>query len=231
MRRFFGNLVNNEIIINGEEYLHLTKVLRQKEGDKIIACIDDENDYYCTILKQYKNYCKCNIDKIEKNKSNPKKNITLFQMLSKKEYFDTIVAKSIELGVSNLEFFTSQYSSPMNIKKERLSNQVMTACKQCERSKLINANTPITFAQMLSKLKNYNLVLFAYEKSNEKFNFESLKDVDNIAIIIGAEGGFSENEKEEIAQKSVMLSLGTRILRCDTAVISLLTLVSYFSEN
>lgn len=232
MRRFFGEKKGNEIIILEDEFFHLKKVLRMSECDKLIACINDDNDYYCTIKSILKDRCICDIDDIQENKSNPKKHITLFQMLPKKDYFDKIVAKSIELGVSDLYFFKSEYSANMPFKKERLFSQIMTACKQCERSKLISANDILSFDKMLEKLSKFDCVIFAYEKCKEYYDFAKISSFDNIALIIGAEGGFSEKEATEICQRKVIAtSLGSRILRCDTASLTLLTLVNYFTKN
>ena len=232
MRRFFGEKSGNEIIILEDELFHLKKVLRMKEGDKLIACINDENDYYCTIKSILKDRCICDIDDIKQNKSNPQKHITLFQMLPKKEYVDKIVAKSIELGISDLYFFKSEYSINIPLKKERLLSQIMTACKQCERSKLISANDILSFDKMLEKLSKFDCVIFAYEKCKDFCDFKNISNFDNIALIVGAEGGFSENEATQISsKKAITTSLGSRILRCDTASLTLLTLVNYFTKN
>lgn len=233
MKRFFGEKENNQIIIKGDEYFHIKKVLRMKEGDKIIACVNDEYDYYCTITELEKDFCKCEIESVEKNLALPNKNITLFQMLPKKEYIDNIIPKAIELGVNDIYFFTSKWSITKDLKKERVNSQVMTACKQCERSKLVKVHDIIKFEQIFEKLKNYDLVLFAYEnESNNYFEPSLLNSKQNIAVIIGNEAGFTEEEANKIIDAGAQsISLGKRILRCDTAVTATLALVSILTKN
>lgn len=232
MRRFFGRKQDDKIVVEGSEQEHLKRVLRMKEGDKLIASINDNYDYYCTIEKIEKNYSILLIDKKMPCNALPKKEITLFQMMPKKEYFDSIVAKSIELGISELYFFKGEYSMIKEIKLPRFESQIMTACKQCERSKLIKANQIISFDDMLNKLKSYPLVIFANEKEEKPMDEKIFIGQDKIAIIIGNEAGFSEKEGRQIIDSGAKsISLGSRILRCDTAVTSLLSLTNFFTGN
>lgn len=233
MRRFFGRKENNNIIIENGEYNHLKKILRMKEGDNVIACVNDENDYYCTIEKMNKDNCTLKIDKIELCPALPKKNIVLFQMLPKKDYFDEILPKAIELGVNEIYFFTSSFTMIKNFKRERVASQIMTACKQCERSKLATVHDVIDFDKMIELLKGYDTIIFANEhEKTQTFDIKMVEDKENIAVVIGNEGGFSEEEaKTLIDNGAVSFTLGNRILRCDTAVVAVLTLVGLFSKN
>ncbi len=234
MKRFFGRIDDkndNQIIIDGNEFNHLKKVLRMNEGDKIIANVNDDYDYTCTISKMGKNDCICLIEEKLLCQALPKRNITLFQMLPKKDYFDNIIAKSIELGVNKIIPFTSQYTMIKDIKEERVASQVMTACKQCERSKLVDVTKPAKLKELPDMLKEYDLVIFAYENEETPFNPEILSKKQNIAVIVGNEAGFNEEEAKLLKQCSHSISLGKRILRCDTAVITTLALVSVLSNN
>ncbi|MBQ8444642.1 MAG: 16S rRNA (uracil(1498)-N(3))-methyltransferase [Clostridia bacterium] len=232
MKRFFGRKQNENIIIEGDEFIHLKRVLRMNEGDKIIASINDKNDYYCTIEQINKNDCTLIVDNVEKCPALPKKNITLFQMMPKRDYFDAILPKSIELGVNEIIPFSSTYTQNKIFKRERIETQVQTACKQCERSKLPYVSDIIPFKQMLEKLSNYDMVIFAYENEEQPFNAKILECKQNIAVIVGNEAGFSEEEAKAIQEKGVQsISLGKRILRCDTAVVATLALVSILSGN
>lgn len=231
MKRFFGKMVGNDIKIEGDEFLHLKKVLRMEEGDNLIACLNDEYDYYCQIKKMNKNDCILLVKEKKLCQSLPSKDITLFQMIPKKEYLDNIISKSIELGVSKIIPFISEYTMIREIKRERVENQIMTACKQCERSKLIEITDPVPFKALPELLKDYDLVIFAYERSDNKFSPQILENKSKIALIIGNEGGFSPQEAQELQKVATTISLGKRILRCDTAVISLLSLISILTNN
>lgn len=231
MKRFFGEKFKDTIIIKDNEFNHMKKVLRMQEGDKVLASINDENDYYCVIEKMDKNQAVLLIEDVKLCPALPKKNIVLFQMLPKKEYLDNILAKSVELGVSKIIPFTSEYTMLKDIREDRVATQIMTACKQCGRSKLVEFEKCIKFENLIERLKDFDLVLFAYEKEKEIFNPEILKNKNNIAIIIGNEGGFSEREGEILKNHATSISLGSRILRCDTAVTAMLSLVGILSEN
>ena len=232
MRRFFGRKENNNIILEESESYHLQKVLRMKEGERLIACVNDDYDYYCTIKEINKHNVLLEIESKEPCKALPKRNIVLFQMIPKKEYFDQILPKAIELGVSQIHFFTSANTQTKGLKQERVNSQVMTASKQCERSRLIDVDL-IDFKQTLKILKEFDVIIFANEHdTSNKFDINFVKNKQNIAVIIGNEGGFTVDEASQIIMAGgKSFSLGSRILRCDTAVVSTLTLVGIFSDN
>lgn len=233
MKRFFGRKEGDKIVIENNEFHHLKNVLRLGENDKVIASINDEYDYYCTIEKINKKDCILQIDNKELCPANPKNNIVLFQMMPKKDYFDNIIPKAIELGVREIYFFTSSFTMLKTFKRERVDTQVMTACKQCERSKLVEVHDMISFTDMLEKIKNFDVVLFANEHEQEvKFDIDWIKNSKNIAVIIGNEAGFSEEEASSIIKNNgKSFTLGNRILRCDTAVTAVLSVVNIFSNN
>lgn len=231
MKRFFGEKYKDKIIVKDSEYNHMKRVLRMQEGDEVLASVNDEFDYFCIIEKMDKNQAVLKVKEVKPCPALPKKNVVLFQMLPKKEYLDNIIAKSVELGVSKIIFFTSDYTMIKDIREERVATQIMTACKQCGRSKLVDFEKCVKFDTLPQRLKDFDLVIFAYEKETVAFDPEILKDKENIAIIIGNEAGFSEKEAETLKKLSTTISLGTRILRCDTAVTAMLSLVSILSNN
>lgn len=234
MKRFFGKKLGENIIFEGNEAGHIAQVLRMKVGQEIIASLNDENDYYCTLIEVNKKSVVAKIDRVEKCRALPKKNIVLYQAMPKREYFETIVTKSVELGVSEIRPFASQFSVNHDFKRERVEQIVLTACKQCERSKLVPVSDVLSFEKVLKELSDYDMVIFANEHSSDKFNITDLKSKESIAVIIGAEGGFSLEEADAIknaSDKVKSVSLGARILRCDTASVALLAVVDILSEN
>ena len=116
-------------------------------------------------------------------------------------------------------------------KRERVETQIMTACKQCERSILVPVEDVITLDKMILRLNEFDLVIFAYERETEMFDPKILDNKKNIAIIVGNEAGFSQSEVEKLKKYAKSISLGKRILRCDTAVTAILSLVSVLSGN
>ena len=234
MKRFFGRKEGDFVVIDGEELVHLAKVLRQKVGDKIACICNDENQYFCQIESLDKKICKAKIEKIERCTALPQKDITLFQALPKKEYLDEIVTKSVELGLSTLQLFVSDFSNTSKINLERINSQILAASKQCGRSKLMRCNSLIEFDKMLKLLKNFDLVIFANEKEKQNgiLEIKNLESAQKIAVIVGNEGGFSENEIAKLLKEDIVsTTLGRRILRCTTAVATILALINALTKN
>ena len=232
MKRFFGRREGDNIIFEGGEAIHIRQVLRMREGEAVIASLNDENDYYCTLVHIGKNQIEARVDRIEKNAAMPERNIVLFQAMPKREYFETIVTKAVEFGASRVVPFKSAYSVNHDFKRERMEQIILTASKQCERSRLMELEGALSFDKMLESLQGFDVIIFANERENEKFCEKDFKNKQNIAVIVGCEGGFNEEEKAAIiAAGAKSISLGKRILRCDSAALAMMTLASVLSEN
>lgn len=232
MKKFFGNIENNEIYIDGEDLMHLA-VLRCEIGEQIICYANDEFEYLCEIKNISKKVAVCEIINKKECEGNPKCNITMFQGLPKQDKLDFITQKLTELGASSLIPFESNFTiaKPNSNKLDRLNKITLEACKQCGRSVPLKIENAIKFNEMLERLKDYDLVLFANETNKQitKIDFSNAK---NIAIIVGSEGGFSPEEIEKLKNiKVTEFGLGSRILRCETASVMSCGLVSYILNN
>lgn len=234
MRRFFGKIEDDFAVIEGEEFAHLKNVLRMKEGDQIVVYNKSEIEFLCKIKELKKDFALAKIEKQNICPALPKKNIILFQAVTKRDNFELIVQKAVELGVKRFVPFLSEYCSAKEFvnKKERIEKIVLGACKQCECSVPMIVENVVSFDDMLRCASKHNLLLFANEREGDNFDFLSLKNAEDIAIIVGPEGGFSEIEKEKILEiNSKSVSLGKRILRSETASIVLVGMVSILSGN
>ena len=234
MKRFYlsENLqVNNLYKIEGIEHNHLKNVMRLNEGDKIILVCGDDYDYFAEIKKITKGDTLVYIESKEINKNNPKCDVAVFQALVKSDNMSLIIQKLTELGIKDFypfesEFITSKDKFGKKDKFQEISNQ---SIKQCKRSIPMKVHDTLTFDNMLKELENFDDIIFANEceKTLSLKNINISKDK-KVAVIIGSEGGFSEKEIEKIISiggKSI--SLGRRILRAETAAISLSSVVMY----
>ena len=224
MKKFYGERQADCFVITGEELAHFN-VLRCKTGEQILCLGQGDVDYLCEVFSISKKEASAKIIKEVKNTKNPKVNITVFQGLVKGEKADLIVQKLTELGASTLCFFESEFTVAKgnNNKMERLSKISKEACKQCGRNIPLNILECINFKQMLTMLKEYDLILFANEKdtARESVNFKTYK---NIAMIVGSEGGFSDEEVQLFeGTHAQTVSLGKRILRAETASVFVLS--------
>jgi len=238
MRRFFGRIEEDIATIEGEEFVHLKTVLRGKIGEKIVVYDKSEYEHICEIEKIGKNEAICKV--FEKNICSglPKKNIVLFQALIKRDKMEEVISKSVELGVSKIVSFESEFCTVKanENKRDRLEKLVLTACKQCERSVPMEVGENLSFAKLIENIKDFKkqqnaIVLFANERGGEEFDFASLKGKENIAVIVGCEGGFSPKEKEILEKEANSITLGKRILRAETAALLMCGMVSVHSGN
>ena len=228
MKKFFAKQFEDRFIFEGDELAHFN-VLRCKVGENVLCYGQDGFDYICEIKEITKKQAIAIIINKQKNIKNPVKNITLFQGLVKGEKLDLIVQKLTELGISNLYTFESEFAiaKANNNKIERLNKISLEACKQCGRSVPLNIYETIKFKDMLEILKNYDIVLFANEKSTARV-YDKIKECNNIALIVGSEGGFSDKEIEQIYNSgAINFGLGNRILRAETAAIAMSAIVGF----
>lgn len=238
MRRFFGKIEGNIATVEGDEFVHLKTILRAKVGEQIVVYNGSENEYECRVLSLAKNYAKCEVEKVSLCKGLPKKNLVLFQALTKREKMELVLQKTVELGVKRLVPFESEFCTvkPNENKKERFEKLVISACKQCERSVPMEIEETLKFEELLEEIKKFQLlpnsaILFANERDGQPFEFSSLKKYQNIGVIVGSEGGFSQKEKEALSALCESVSLGERILRSETATIVLCGIASILGEN
>lgn len=230
MRKFFVDDINLNKIVSSSDYNHIVNVLRNKTND-IITIFDNKGiDYLCQITNINKKFIEYKVlSKKENYKENSAK-LSLFQASIKPQNLEIVIQKCTELNVDNMFIFPCEFS---NYKTDRLNlgklNKLsIEACKQCERSKSLDINFLKSFDDMVNKLQDYDLVIFAYEKSEISFK-EIFAGQKNVAVIVGPEGGFSLSEVEKLRKlgnvKEVLIS--KNILRSETASIALCSVCMY----
>ncbi len=228
MKKFYAEQNGNCFIFEGDELAHFN-VLRCKLGEEIVVLGQDGFDYLCKVSNISKKQAVAEIVSKEPNTKNPKIEISVFQGLVKGEKLDLIVQKLTELGISNLYTFESEFviAKTNNNKIDRLNKISQEACKQCGRSTPINILETLKFNEMLEKLKQFDVVLFANEKNRIR-NFDEIKNKNKIAIVVGSEGGFSDKEIQSLNSiGAINFGLGERILRAETASIAMSAIVGF----
>ena len=240
MKKFFiekNNLNENTAVVSGDEFLHLSKVLRSQVGEKIQLITGDEFIYTAEITQITKHEAECLILKKEFCLANPKINITIFQGLPKGEKLELIIQKTSELGASAIVPFESHFTIAKNniLKLPRLQKIAQEACKQCGRSKPLEIKPTIKFKEIPLLLKEYDVAVFMYENA-PTFNSVStltskIQNAKTIAIIVGSEGGFSKEESDLLLNSAEKISLGKRILRTETATIAMCGYISFLTNN
>lgn len=223
--------VNENIIeIYGEEAKHI-EVLRHKINDII-----EVNNRNCKIISIEKNKIVCEMFGEEIKRGVPNIDITLYQALLKSDKMEYVIQKSVELGISKIIPFESKNivvklkDNEKNKKIDRYNKIAKEATKQCGRTDEVEVVNVMSFKEMLTSLEGYSVVILAYENEEQPLK-DVLKNInkEKIAIIIGAEGGFNKEEVEKILEnkKAVSVSLGSRILRAETASLNLISILGY----
>ena len=239
MYNFFvenNNITADKAIII-EDYNHLVNVLRKTIGDKIYVCNKESGKSYLVEISEItKTEVICDI--IEENTSTESNlDITVFQGLPKAEKMETIIQKCTELGANRFVPVNKKYciSKLKDDKKiDRWQKIAEVAAKQSKRNIIPKVENLITMEQLKNEISEYDLVLIAYEnerKTNIKEVIKQNPNAERIGIVIGPEGGMSIEEVknlEECGAKTV--GLGKRILRTETAPITMISMLIYEYE-
>ena len=230
LKRFFVDEIGATAVLVGEEFEHAKNVLRLGVGDEVVLLDNSGKEYTAVIASQEKRAMTLNVIGETQGDKEPNTKIALaFGYLKNADKNEFIVQKAVELGVSEIIAFSSEYSSAfMNENKlERLNKVSKEASKQCMRSVAPTVVYARTFKQALDGLAGYENKLFACE-----FATASQTDIKKLrgstAIVIGSEGGFTR-EEEELANSLGFssVSLGKRILRAETAAVALTSVVAF----
>ena len=232
-RRFFvekTNIKDDKINITGNEHLHLTKVLRAKPNDEVLIS-SNECNFVCEIESIDKAKTVCKILSKEKI-CDTAPNITLFQASMKGEHMEYAIQKATELNVKTFVPFLSQFVvAKIDSKKtERFQKISQEACKQSGRKAPMKICDVVSFSEMLKILKDYDKIIFAYENSKvpAKDAICDLKETEKIALVVGSEGGFSEDEAKKLLECGAKeISLGENILRGETAGLVIASIVMF----
>lgn len=229
-RYFFENSrqlnVGDTIELDKTETGHLVKVRRAKVGDTITGFCGDGFNYTLTIDEIGKT-TKCKVEDKHTNKAVDTTPVTVFLSTLKNDALNESIDNLTQLNVKNIVLFDTKFSvaSIDADKLDKLRTRSIQACKQCERADFVNI-TSMKYKQVINTLKDYDLVLFAYENTTNPF-VSDLKDFKgkNIALIVGCEGGFSAEEAEELNKCAQTISLGKTILRAPVACTALVSAV------
>ncbi len=242
MYNFFSNepAINGKYKICGQDFNHLKNVLRIKIGEEILVSFAGKSDL-CAVESLDKDFALVYVIKGDyKNFELPVK-ITLFQGLPKSDKMEFIVQKAVELGVCEIvPVETARSIVKLDAKKAeqkaaRWQAIAESGAKQCKRNIVPKVFTPLTFSEALVKANELDLLIVPYEnKDGMAATVSALSEIkteSGIGVFIGPEGGFEQSEidkLENIGAKTV--SLGSRILRTETAAIAALSMIMIHAE-
>lgn len=243
MRRFFTEPQNisGDIAEIFEDSRHIEKVLRMNCGDEILVFDGTGYEYRARLIAIEKNLCCAEIIGKEVSLSEPRTRIVLFQGLPKAGKMESIVQKAVELGVSEVvpvEMSRSvvKINSPKAAeeKKNRWSKVAVEAAKQCGRGRVPEVSVPVGFDEAVKRLAGMPLAIMPYEELGHqgqnglKALLEKNRQAEEIGILVGPEGGFSEEEAELAQSLGICtVGLGKRILRTETVASAMIPVIMF----
>ena len=238
MQRYFALKESdiNNVLLSEQDIFHIQKVMRNKVGDEIEIVVSNKS--YLALITSI-NPLHLDILKEKDEDSELPINTRLFFPLTKMDKIELVIQKATELGIKEIYIYNSSRTivkldnEGFNKKLNRLNMIVKEASEQCHRLNIPVIKGVIPFKD----IPNYNseLNLIAYELDAGKTNGLSNlldKKYKDISYIVGPEGGFSKEEVDYLTSNDYQrVSLGKRILRCETAAIYLSTIISFYLEN
>lgn len=233
----------SSLTLDGEAFHHLCRVLRLKEGDRLYALDGQGLLYHVTLDAVAKDRAHGTVTASEPAGGEPPVSITLAAAIPKGDRWEWILQKATELGVSRiLPLMTSRTVVQVDPRKAqdklaRWQKIVLEAAEQCERGRVPEVLTPMTWNAFVkaqaAEAPAGALLLACLERSGEPLPrvLDAAARPEAVTVLVGPEGGFSPAEADEaLAMGAKGISLGSRILRAETASLAVLAMLSYRYE-
>lgn len=210
---------------------YLGNVLRLKAGDSVLVFNGRDGEWHATLAGSGKRITLVLQEQTRAQTAAPDLHY-LFAPL-KHERLDYMVQKAVELGVSRLQPVITRHVQATRVNLQRMRANAIEAAEQCGIISLPEIGEPLPFDRALTARAPDRLLVFCDEEAEVKDPIAALGavrapgGVQPLAVLIGPEGGFAEDERAALLKlpNVVRLSLGPRILRADTAAVAALALV------
>lgn len=247
MRRYWiekKQIHDNNVSFSHDQFHHIFDVCRQEVGHHFEVITEDSKAYLVQVTEVLKKTASAKIVEEREIKKLAQPHIHLLVSLPRYNVFDSTIERCVELGVTSITPFVSDYSFIRKEKElpagkyERWNKIVISATQQSGRGELMKIHDLTTFANALqsANLNDKNWCLFAYEGKTQapvsaeinrlKTQYACLPD--NLFILVGSEGGFSTQEVAQIQQLGLNpVTLGQQILRVETACLTLVSVLKY----
>lgn len=229
--------------ITGSDFNHIKNVLRMKIGEEIALSNGvDQKEYRVGIVAYTEDTVECELRFIKEDGMELPAEIYLFQGLPKGDKMELIIQKAVELGVHEI-IPVSMNRCVVRLDEKKASSKLKrwqtiaeAAAKQSKRGIIPKIHEVLSFEHALSYADDMQVKMLPYELANgmeeTKQVISSIRPGDKVAVWIGPEGGF---DKQEVSKASDCgfrpISLGKRILRTETAGMTVLSILMYHMET
>jgi 16S rRNA (uracil1498-N3)-methyltransferase len=246
MQRYFVKEyeTNGQMVISGDDYHHIHRVMRMAEEDKLICVDSSGKSYICTIAEITDKKIICNVVECEGGTSELPIHVTIASGLPKGDKLEWIIQKGTELGAAQFVPFTAARSivkwdaKKADKKVERWQKIAKEAAEQSHRNIVPTVHVPVNLTSLIEASKDYDAKIIAYEEESRKGEASVLAQTlqrlnlnDSLFVVFGPEGGLTPKEIQQLQENGFQsCGLGPRILRTETAPLALLSAVSYHFE-
>ena len=239
MPRFFVENINEaDITLTGDNAHHIGRSLRMKPGEEVTVCCCGM-DYNCVISEITQDTVYLELKEKIRCAAEPDIEVTLFQAVPKLDKLETIIQKTVELGVTRIVPVLSRRCVSRPTEKDfekklvRLNKIAQEAAKQSGRGIIPQVMPMISYKKAVEEMAELDKSIILYEEeggiSFSEVNFDGIKSV---GILIGSEGGFDKEEADLAADAgAARVWLGKRILRCETAPITAMSILMFLTNN
>lgn len=245
MHHFFvgsDQVDGNQIRITGTDVNHIRNVLRMKEGEEARISDGKSRDYRCVLRSIQKEEILAEILEIEQSDKELPAKVFLFQGLPKADKMELIIQKTVELGVYQIipvetrRCVVKLDKKKAEAKKKRWNLIAESAAKQSNRSKIPEVTDVMSWKEALDYVSQCDIMLIPYELAEgmqeTRRLIEQLQPGMSIGVLIGPEGGFDMKEIEEATALGIHpITLGKRILRTETAGLTIMSILMYHLEQ
>lgn len=247
MYKFFVDdkqIKDEKVNIIGEDVNHIKNVLRLEVGENICVCSKETSkSFMCKIESFFLDEVKCKILEEVSETTETSTYIHIFQGLPKADKFEWIIEKCTEIGVKEITPVVMKRSIVKLDDKDKSKKLIRwqkiaeVAAKQSKRDMIVSVNNIINFENIFENIKDYDILLVAYEEEKENTlkkvlsEFKGKKNL-KVAVIIGPEGGIDIEEIDMcMSNNFTSVTLGKRILRTETAPLVVSSNIIYELED
>ena len=237
------NVPDKRVVIQGGDVNHIRNVLRMKPGEELnVSNGTDGKEYRCAITAFEEDRVLCELRFVKEDKVELPARVYLFQALPKADKMEWIIQKAVELGVYRIIPVAARRcvvkldEKKAAAKIARWQTIAEAAAKQSKRGVIPEISGVMSFAQAVELAEDMDVKLIPYElaegmgKTREMI--DSLGAGQDIAVFIGPEGGFETSEVESAVERGMIpITLGKRILRTETAGMTVLSWIMYRLEG
>ena len=223
------------LTLTGDNAAH-AKVLRLKAGDRVTVCDGAGTDYDCTISDISNGQVCLVVNSKDISRAEPRCDVTVYMAFAKSDKLEHVIQKATELGAARIVAFPSKrcVSTPdaksVAKKLERWNKIAASAAEQSGRGRIPTVTAADSYAQALSMAAQADLAVCFYENEDNYTFRKAIGDTEfaSASLLTGPEGGFAPEEIRQAQEAGLKIcTLGTRILRCETAPLCALSAVMY----